>query len=65
VVRPPLERVLSAYRFALRDTTILPEINKKVFEYWLPNRCVDLPSSPLFRKNKLVRFYQTSMFSGV
>jgi hypothetical protein len=33
-----LERVLSAYRFSLRDTVILPDITEKAFSLWFPNR---------------------------
>ncbi len=38
VVRHPLERVLSAYRYTLKDTTLMPDINKKAFEFWLNKR---------------------------
>ena len=38
VVRHPLERVLSGYRYSLRDTSILPEINKKGLGYWIAER---------------------------
>jgi hypothetical protein len=41
-----LERVLSAYRFSLRDTVLLPDITKKAFGIWLPNRQDQLTPEP-------------------
>jgi len=38
VVRHPLERILSAYRYSLADSTILTGLNEKAFAHWLPYR---------------------------
>ena len=38
VVRHPLERILSAYRYSLADTSLLPDLTKKALDHWLPFR---------------------------